>query len=870
MRSGDLRGLGRHVSRLIRRVVRRSVERYRIERRVRARRDARGGQSAPRVGYEACSLSPASPPAVRTTEPDSGGAPAGGRQAIDELDAVEPSVAIEGTEGVLPPPADTAQSWGGGAIAPGPPDTDRSGNRAAELPVRFTGQPVSAGPANFERAPGTPLPDAYQAWNDALTRYCLAQPATAKVYLAVTPHILAAAWAEASGDLVEPAYGSHMFAQAVAEAYESHVIKSPAGLLTLGHIQVNGLPACTAFLALSVLAAYEMHSDETAGPNAFYRRLAELMAVSLVGPHPRGFKPESFEKLWHLLKRWVDENTSATLAIPDDPGFRRFIALPLAHVPLRRIDTEKLPDFFVWAGYDPNSRVSTETLGRDFLSWPGLHTALTQAGVAALADQRRDAVIAQVALELESWDGRAEATPGRSIAPVYVHLDFVRRQPRLSYSARRPNNFPPTFDDGEHVLQGSDDGWYELIAVSEEAGCELKDGLAWTANAGGRTVELRRPGSAAIALAPATDLAGYLSRHGLPLGARCAVLCTDAICGTVERYLHQVSQSRCTPISHPGLPRGWRLFAEIAVTKVQDEVPRELEALEVSGHYEVMFSGGLRLGRGASWLAGAPPSVIVAGDTTHAAPLVDGEPVGVGSDGELDVSRQLDTPGEHVVEVGPVRRRIEVVAPEVRAGDLTALFETDQPAPLALPEGTWTLIGARTDEVTQAIAAGSEGAVAYPTFCPQWAVSGDSPRRSTVLCLVDRPETPKGGTSELTERQYQTLDEITRTNPEARVVGIVGEVAPGFHGWPPIIRYSSGNELALTSDGDLVEPQTILPLPPDAPQRAWVSAVCQAGSPPYRLGTVKSDAAEDEVRDTWSSYHDAAVALEHHWNRARQ
>ena len=139
-------------------------------------------------------------------------------------------------------------------------------------------------------------------------------------------------------------------------------------------MEANGLPACTAFLALSVLAAYEMHGDEAAGPNAFYRRLSELLALPLAGSHPPGFTTRDFEWLWRLLGRWVAETTAANLPFPEHPGVRRFIALPLAHVPLRRIDTEKLPDFFLWAGYEPNSRVNAETIQRDLLAWPGLRT----------------------------------------------------------------------------------------------------------------------------------------------------------------------------------------------------------------------------------------------------------------------------------------------------------------------------------------------------------------------------------------------------------------------------------------------------------------------------------------------------------------
>ena len=363
-------------------------------------------------------------------------------------------------------------------------------------------------------------------------------------------------------------------------------------------------------------------------------------------------------------------------------------------------------------------------------------------------------------------------------------------------------------------------------------------------------------------------------RGGVPvapwLAPPCPVrrLCTQETCSSVEHYLNRVCGRPCTSISDPALPVGWRLFSGVVPTSILHDVPRELEALRVGAHYEITFRGGLRLGRGAAWLAGAPPSVMLAGDTSATPPRFDGEPVDVRDDGELDLGSKLHASGEHTVEVGPIRRRVAIVMPKVHEALCKPLIDAEGPCLVALPGGVWTLIGARTDEVVTSIDAGGDGAVAYPTFRAEWAISSTRPRRGAVLCLSRDSATPKGGDPDLTEQQYSALDQITKTEPEPQVVGIVGEVAPGFHGWPPIIRYPSGRELALTSTGELVSPDALPPLAADAPQRTWAAAVCGAGARPARLGTIFDGAKADGIRNLWSAYHDAAVALEHHWNRA--
>lgn len=740
--------------------------------------------------------------------------------------------------------------------------------------LRDSLEPYDRGPAARDRRPPQPsgknvLPERYLAWNRVMIEYCLLGPASGTAYLTVTPAIIAAAWFDAFHEGKSAEEAAADFAASVAAAYRDYVLSEPDGLWVLARVGDDALPNCAAFLALSVLAAYEMRTDEDAGPNAFYARLAELLGVDIVSRHPRGFTTSDFQALWELLAEWISEHTETTLAMPSPGGARPFIALPLTHAPLRRMDTEKLPDFFAWAAYEPGGRLERDALERDLVLWQRSRSQLSRVGAAALADDRRAAVVAQVLLEFEAWDGSSGAATGRRSAAVHLHLDFVRRQPILHCLARRPPDFPREFDDGTHLLEAAEDGWYEPIHLPPDAGAELASGFTWTMATGAPVIELRRPASAVIPLAPAKDATGFLSRGGLVGGLQCAVLCSEALVHPAQEYLSFVAERRCKPVNHASVPNGWQLFPAVLPSRPADGVPYELAGLHVSFRPEIVAVGGLRLARRSAWLAGAAPRVLIGGGRGGLAPKIDGADADLCDDGALDDGGRLDAPGIHLIEAGATRRRIEVIDPDVNVAACLSLVDGSVHDVVALPEGHWTVVGSRTDEVIHTEAA-AHGAIARLTFDPQWAICLDSPSRTTVLCLSERSVAPTGGSFDLTAAQSHALDDLADSQSGARVVGIVGELAPGSHGWPPIIRYASGIERVLTQEGNLVSISDIPPLPANSPQLEWASVIDDAGHKPGSLGTSFSGVNKSFLRESWDAYYEAAHGLKHHWQRARQ
>ena len=277
------------------------------------------------------------------------------------------------------------------------PSLEEKLSPSAPAPVR---RPVDRSRARMDPAElgrpavvsAPPLDDLnYILWNRALANHCLlGDEADDVLYLTITPTILAAALSEVQPGRLLPEDAEAAFVAAISTIYRRRVMDHRQRLRTLRRCGADGLPDCIAFLAASVLAAYQMRSDEEAAATAYYSRLADLLKTDISGGHPRGFDPDEFEALWYFLSTWLRAERNRRLALPGpEAGLRRFVAFPLTHVPLRRVDIERLPEFFFWAGYEPGARIARGKLDQDLASWSLGRAPFTNAGMAALRDERR-------------------------------------------------------------------------------------------------------------------------------------------------------------------------------------------------------------------------------------------------------------------------------------------------------------------------------------------------------------------------------------------------------------------------------------------------------------------------------------------------
>jgi hypothetical protein len=600
----------------------------------------------------------------------------------------------------------------------------------------------------FPTAAFPPPTSAYYTWNRALAEHLLLKTATGTdLYLTITPRILARAFAEIQGATLSPEDAQEHFAKTISDSYRARVLANRARLRILRRIGSDGLPECIGFLAVTVLAAYRMHGDDEATGLAYYLRLAELLQCDLSGPYPFGFDPLVFESLWYFLRDWLAQRDRKLVVPAPQGGTRRFVGLPLAHVPLRSLDIEKLPGFFVWAGYQPSTEVTTEQLSKDFTRWVRARGTLTPTGAAAFADARRNAVLAEIRAEFDSWDGTCDETVGRRSASVEILFDPVQNRPNLFYVPRRPLGFPAQFNDGVHVFEGSDDGWYGRESIAPQDGSELANGFVWHALHSGVEFALRRASASVISLGPSDDYSysGFMSARGLRKNVQCAVLCNEDVVQAVSEYLSDVAERRCMPFRHQNLPAGWSLFPGVVARRLA-ETPAGLESLEVQANVGLIPAGGIRLGNRWSWLQGAAPRIIIAGSEPGLPVTIDGSPAAVDPDGLVQSESSLTTLGAHVIQVGVLRRTVEIVEASlhVNSEHATESVEGSAPAVLVLPPGQWIVVGAIPGQVARPKHALRNGAIVHCSFAPSWAIRIGTNRGGTILNVSPSvPSVPK-------------------------------------------------------------------------------------------------------------------------------
>jgi len=584
----------------------------------------------------------------------------------------------------------------------------------------------------------------YIAWNKAILDYFVPvdqNGALEEVLLCVSPRSLAQAWAMHTGDELTPDEAEQDFTDAAGVAYRQCVRDSTARLRVFQHLS-EGLPQCAAFLALSVLAAYNMRSEGGTSSGDYYQRLIDLLQVNEHGNVPQDFKTSEFEDLWLYLSGWMQSRRRRVLKFPSSNA-HRFVGYPLAHVPLRRLDVEKLPDFFLWARYDAHGTVEHDRLCDDLKRWVTRGPRFSQAGQNALSDGRLETVAEQAAQELKAWDGAIIEENGRRLSLIEVQLEQVRRRWQVSLLARRPEGFPDPFKYPGGELHSSDDGWYQTITLDPEDSALLEGGFAWHHRESSIRTTLSRTTRAAIAFTPDRHFPGLISRRGLPMRGEFAVLCQDHLLPAVQSYLSAICDQPLQILQPPTLPRGWNLLNGAHIVRRPAQTPAELDGLEVSSTVEVTLRGGLRLGRGMKWLLGAPPQIQISGLDGEIVTL-DGQPLEVSDSGLLDLGSLLDTEGVHVLQVGNAPHKIEIASPDAAPPASSPVQEeVCTPAPmLFLPMGEWILLGAVPGQVARVHLNEWRSQAAACSFEAMWAVSAESAREAVAIQVHPAPPPP--------------------------------------------------------------------------------------------------------------------------------
>ena len=104
----------------------------------------------------------------------------------------------------------------------------------------------------------------------------------------------------------------------------------------------------------------------------------------------------------------------------------------------------------------------------------------------------------------------------------------------------------------------------------------------------------------------------------------------------------------------------------------------------------------------------------------------------------LQAERSLNGLGAHVIQVGPLRRTVEIVAPSLSVGSLATrpgASPSSAPFVLALPAGGWTVVGSVPGQIARTKFSHRGGTIVECPFAPSWAIR-IGPARGAIALSV--------------------------------------------------------------------------------------------------------------------------------------
>lgn len=216
--------------------------------------------------------------------------------------------------------------------------------------------------------------------------------------------------------------------------------------------------------------------------------------------------------------------------------------------------------------------------------------------------------------------------------------------------------------NGTEEWNACQDEWYGDIQPSNMH-ILIEKGAQWeSCQTDGNEVRWVLAGREIYVLAPSTTISGYVSAPRLILSEDHLVLCTQRMKEAVRQALSEAGCLEATPVvSCSELLPGWILFQGVRPTVAieHDDSAGILNILRPIYNIEILFQGGIRLGR-STWLKGYPPDIRIRGTSnTDIEVIIDGRSASADDNGKYKVSN-WDEPGLHTVFCGGVSQSYEL------------------------------------------------------------------------------------------------------------------------------------------------------------------------------------------------------------------
>lgn len=396
-------------------------------------------------------------------------------------------------------------------------------------------------------------------------------------------------------------------------------------------------PPFTALLLALTMAAEQMRSEGDHSASNYYERLFEVFGVGVDQEKQKIRTAARFTPLfWQALNLWLTRHDyfygkpTATQV-----NNWKYVSYAISQSLVRRGDRARFHSLFSEFGLSPNDKLSESEMTLYLHEWMAGSGPSQWLKHLWESLDIRDRVASAALDELEQWDGRfvrsEDASSGyRRLTWFAVIRTFPLLRCRLHLVAGAGDGDSGTalrlteaatglareaLNEAESVwLEAMPDTGLRVLGPEDKIklGALLLTSLELASEEEG---DLYRHDSRPV-IPLIKDETGryYREVSRVTLHAKHLVLCHTNWAGQVSSYLEEFAQrgfSKIAGNSSNGIPAGWTLFREVAVSAAPtSEVNDNLQCLvPISSGATINMSGGLKLAQNI-WHASAPPQVI--------------------------------------------------------------------------------------------------------------------------------------------------------------------------------------------------------------------------------------------------------------------
>ena len=444
----------------------------------------------------------------------------------------------------------------------------------------------------------------------------------------------------------------------IACLHQEGLVSAQRGVSALARAGGGDPPAYLPGLAVLVLAASRMTTDERGSMAAYYQRLADLLGIPLQPgwPQVRGV-PELVAR-FRDLSTWLADKEHGRRGLLDLPAdvHPSVVGLPISQSLLRAGDRTALGAFFeragrlIDAGWDPVHQLHRWG-GRHHLSAP-LQDLLSRA-------EFHHALAAALRAAHRSWDGASTDATGRRLLPGLLALHMPPSGLILSVTV--PALAAPVTACGPGGEQ-----------ISLDALTPAALPLAWLeqarhgpliAEAGGERMRIL---NGPVMLFESTPL-GLVAVSAAAEDPLWVLTCQPELIAACPGT-HQMAMP-------PSAPVGWALLCDVEPDMLAAELRsrREDEPWPLGG---VAAVGGLRLANEV-WLLDHPPQIVADLPEPAVVSIDDVAHGDLESDRPLSLESIAHDAGIHHVDVGEQRLTVELAARGFRVGIGSLVVDLD-------------------------------------------------------------------------------------------------------------------------------------------------------------------------------------------------